>query len=887
MGRSLSWMHRGWGWFALVWVALLISACAKEYPPRSETIQKDLVSQAVEALDQTETVRGVDAAQGDGEDLPAATVRAPGATPSLSFTETATRVPTLPSPPSGDWRINAENAKGLEKLWEMKPAQIGTPSDLVWSPDGALVAVAGPGGVVLLDGETLTLVRTLETDSMFSRITFSADGKRLAATGLASRISQVWDVEQGYSLQVFTETGTISALSPDGKTLAVAEDFMHYAESSELRSLETVLKRYNVDTGTLLGKTSKSMALAYWIEDMPETIGMIYSPDGRSLQTVNSLGDVRLWNQVNGQMVSESLNVYTRARLSFGRCTVDDAGRTSLGVMCSITYHDSPCSEDDINCEFVVKGRYEVGFWDASQIRRTRNLIIDDPQVLYRESMVVPEKGLALLLAEDRLETWDASHPQAAQQVYTGDMLPKLLIDAQACENCIAPLLAVKPNSSGRVLVVAYQDRIVIWDSATNQELAEFTHDIRLTTAATIGAIHSLPVIAAGFSDGSLEVIDAGTGETIGTLEEDSKTPVLHLALAPDGNTLISANGQALTWRSLTDSTRKRTESFFPNDVFGLNQVMGLLVSSLSNYNAKGYFTGATVYVRDALSGDIRLTLDDSPSDIAVSQDGRWLTSGDGESVRVYDLEDGRLLQMAPLNRKFTSIRELGMSPDGSLIAVSLYDGAFLVMDANTRAVLFEENFQPVIVQASFSPSGCLLAAGDSDGVVRLLNLTNWHTIQSWTAHSGPLKELKFSLDGRLLLSVGADGAARVWGQAGALTLPVGDTFDVACRFADIPHAVTPAAPTSTPTASPPTPTPPLVALTRSLSLTDPYMRGSDVLQLQQRLFELGYTQVGIPDGIFGPKTDQAVRKYQEQNGLVVDGVVGPITWEKLFADRP
>jgi hypothetical protein len=35
-------------------------------------------------------------------------------------------------------------------------------------------------------------------------------------------------------------------------------------------------------------------------------------------------------------------------------------------------------------------------------------------------------------------------------------------------------------------------------------------------------------------------------------------------------------------------------------------------------------------------------------------------------------------------------------------------------------------------------------------------------------------------------------------------------------------------------------------------------------------------------DGIFGPKTESAVKSYQKKNGLVADGVVGPKTWAHM-----
>lgn len=57
---------------------------------------------------------------------------------------------------------------------------------------------------------------------------------------------------------------------------------------------------------------------------------------------------------------------------------------------------------------------------------------------------------------------------------------------------------------------------------------------------------------------------------------------------------------------------------------------------------------------------------------------------------------------------------------------------------------------------------------------------------------------------------------------------------------------------------------------------------GPAVERLQERLQSLGHYQ-GTIDGIFGERTQTAVRAAQQANQLSVDGVVGPATWEVLL----
>ncbi len=61
---------------------------------------------------------------------------------------------------------------------------------------------------------------------------------------------------------------------------------------------------------------------------------------------------------------------------------------------------------------------------------------------------------------------------------------------------------------------------------------------------------------------------------------------------------------------------------------------------------------------------------------------------------------------------------------------------------------------------------------------------------------------------------------------------------------------------------------------------------GSDIVQIQQRLYQLGYLMDNNTTGHFGDATEAAVKKLQERNGLTADGEVGKDTINLIYSDE-
>lgn len=70
----------------------------------------------------------------------------------------------------------------------------------------------------------------------------------------------------------------------------------------------------------------------------------------------------------------------------------------------------------------------------------------------------------------------------------------------------------------------------------------------------------------------------------------------------------------------------------------------------------------------------------------------------------------------------------------------------------------------------------------------------------------------------------------------------------------------------------------------RTLRMRTPRMRGEDVRFVKQALHAVGHRDAwDDPGELYGPHVEASVRRFQDENGLEPDGVVGPATWAALL----
>lgn len=170
--------------------------------------------------------------------------------------------------------ITTDSAAQIVEIVSVQQAGL---TDITWSPDNRILAVASTAGVWLYDAYFLNLAPRLlgGQASPVAEIAFSPDGSLLAAA--SGSVIRVWDVMQDRELQSIHGNNPI-AFSPDGTHIAYSAGGLVMRS----RNLTT-----GMDDATFEGHTDRITDVAF-------------STDGGVVVTTSLDMTLRLWNAVSG-----------------------------------------------------------------------------------------------------------------------------------------------------------------------------------------------------------------------------------------------------------------------------------------------------------------------------------------------------------------------------------------------------------------------------------------------------------------------------------------------------------------------------------------------------------------------------------------------------------
>jgi WD40 repeat protein len=241
--------------------------------------------------------------------------------------------------------------------------------------------------------------------------------------------------------------------------------------------------------------------------------------------------------------------------------------------------------------------------------------------------------------------------------------------------------------------------------------------------------IHALAItpdgqtLVSGSFDKTIKVWHLPTGKLLHTLAKHAKG-VLCLAISPDGQILASGSfdEKIHLWRLDT----------------------GELIGTLK---------GHTSSVRS----------------LVITENGKMLISGSfDETIKLWRLDKGECL--GNLSQWTGQVSAIALSSDGQTLASAGGAGVIGLRLLDTTdgeikpspAITLTGNLSSVCSLA-MTPDGEILAAGCTDGNIKLWKLETLELLGIFEGHTGPVMSVVFSVDTPTLISASADGTVMIW----------------------------------------------------------------------------------------------------------------------------
>ena len=616
----------------------------------------------------------------------------------------------------------------------------GRINDIKFSPTGSRFAVATSIGIWMYDartGEELSLMAVLPGEGRdVTTMAFSPDGKTLAS-GEEGGVGRLWDVTTGKPIATFKEVPAPQYAKL--KALAFSTNGTKLIGAVENREINVWELGKEMNPPTLL-RAIKSQEP--WRTDML----MLLSPDTRLLANTTTDWKNRIFQiQLSDTSTGELLHTLT--------------GHTRW--IKSIAF--------SADSKTLVSGdEYEtIRLWDTATGKLKATLNWSRGTATY--ALAFSPSGRFIASGHrDGVKLWDNAAGRQQQQGYAiGNYQHTLEIDEH--KDYISKL-AFSPD--GKTLLTGSKDgTIQAWDTASGSHHytvtghIEGTHDLVFNLNGDTLVSMNRPSIPRG--NLQLQRWDLTTGAQLST--RFLGIEAYSMMLSPDGKMLATHDfgNKCFLWDINTDFPRIIDQFILKRAFDGVN-ARRFAFSADGKMLAAGA-TGGFLHLWRLIESkkvQYRFTVNGHNHKlwaVVFSNDGKLLASGgDQRMICLWRVADGTLLFTSKAHKSL--INAVAFSPDSNILASG---GNELFLWDTTTGTQLHENSRKLTAQIStlvFSPDSDTLIVGNWDGILELWDVRTGGLLSTHTGHTRSVNVLKFSPDGKTLVSSSFwDGTILIW----------------------------------------------------------------------------------------------------------------------------
>jgi WD40 repeat protein/DNA-binding SARP family transcriptional activator len=568
--------------------------------------------------------------------------------------------------------IDIRDSETGERVLEFKGHDIDL-NDVQFSPDGSQLASTGDDGKLKVwDPETGQLVAAMSGAFSARGPSFSADGSLVAAAwGEEVRVFAL--PSKRVLVDIPTEDGYATALSPDGKRLAII------SERSAVFDIRTGKKVFALGghgwaiswspDGRYVA-TGGEQGVRVWDAEtgkLRHTLfahggslgGVAWSPDSSRLVTGGSDGTVKVWGlELTGVRQLFSLSAHgTRSgvlgvtfspdgsRVMAGDLAVSAVSIWNLGTDGDAEWGNLP-SSGGAGARFMPDGRRLVAssghgsaltIWDL-QTRRALQRIGPTSDRFRFHSFAINPDGRSIAAGGGLADGNDFGGEVArAWDIASGEELYRVRHGWDVMEVGFSPdgEYMVSAGWSAASKIVDRSGRVVsiLKEPGFNQSGARFSSDGRFVVTASFEGLQT-----------RMRIWDWRRREVVRTIDDDVSKLWPSLDVDPTGSRVVAAGPEGAV--DIWDATSGTRVAVLGGPSGGVNRAVfspdGQRVATASDDGAVRLF--------DADSGQELLVLRGSGCsvrDVAFSSDGKKLASTDCDGVRIWALDIDDLLQIA------------------------------------------------------------------------------------------------------------------------------------------------------------------------------------------------------------------------------------------------